>query len=116
MQAVSQGKSAHALGAQGDVDITSEELADRVAVLTSACAQRIEGTGHEQYWRGSHQKFERMPLIDLWQETKEELQDLIAYLVMLHIRIERLEDATLLRKSTVYRHGLDLCLEPEGAE
>lgn len=84
--------------------MTSEELAVQVESLISECAGRVRGTGNEQYWMGGYQKFERMPLIDLFQETKEELQDLINYCVMLHIRIERLEDEVLQRTVT-YRTG-----------
>lgn len=66
--------------------MTSEELAARVTA-------RVLGVGHEQYSLGSEQKFEHLPIYELFEWTQEELDDVIVYAVMLSIRLERLQDA-----------------------
>lgn len=73
--------------------MTSLELAARVEEAVRATTDRVLGVGAEQYDDGSGvQKFERLPLEDLRRWALEEIDDLIVYMVMLRIRIERLEE------------------------
>lgn len=48
---------------------------------------RIEGVGADQYASGDTQRFEGRDLAAITQDTLEELEDAIAYLAQLHIRL-----------------------------
>lgn len=73
--------------------LTSEQLAEYVADAVVDAASRIKGVGKEQYSEGSYQKFEAMPLIELFEYADEELLDLVNYAIMLRIRLIRLAAA-----------------------
>lgn len=73
--------------------LTSEQLAQYVADAVVDAASRIKGVGKEQYSEGSYQKFEAMPLIELFEYADEELLDLVNYALMLRIRLIRLAAA-----------------------
>jgi hypothetical protein len=73
--------------------VTSEELAREVKAAVAACQDRVMGPGNSQYSYGETQKFEEMPLGDLVEMAREEVQDLIVYAVMTDIRLKRLQEA-----------------------
>jgi len=78
--------------------MTTEELLDRMVTIHEKVASRVEGIGDHQYSKtftdGSNlQAFEDKPLDLIMNDTLEEVQDAIAYLMFLHIRIERLRKA-----------------------
>ncbi|MGN9782822.1 hypothetical protein ACTMTF_15420 [Nonomuraea sp. ZG12] len=58
-----------------------------------AVQSRILGVGKEQYDEGSEQKFERMSLQEVIQYAREEVEDGIAYNVMLRYKLNLLEKA-----------------------
>lgn len=72
----------------------SQELADWVEEFAHYSAQRVTGVGAEQYDDGSGvQKFERLPLTDLFEWAEEELQDIVVYSAMLACRLRLLRRA-----------------------
>jgi hypothetical protein len=71
--------------------MTSEELAKEVMNAVVAVQSRILGVGKEQYDRGSEQKFERMSFRELIQYAREEVEDGIAYNVMLRYKLGLME-------------------------
>lgn len=73
--------------------MSSEDLAQYVADAVVDAAGRIKGVGNQQYSEGNYQKFEGMPLIDLFEMADEELLDLVNYAIMLRIRLIRLASA-----------------------
>lgn len=75
--------------------MSSEDLAEEVANTVVDAAARIKGVGHEQYSEPGYQKFEAMPLMDVFEYADEELLDLINYIVMLRIRLIRMCAALL---------------------
>ena len=72
--------------------MTSEQLANRVAAIIGHCTTRIKGIGAEQYDKGKTQGFETMPLCELIDWAGEELEDIIVYAAMLHIRLNRIKE------------------------
>ena len=76
--------------------MTSHELSEEVATAALAVMHRIETVGARQYEEATgKQRFEEMPLADLYQEGMEELEDIIAYAVMLRVRLLKLKEATI---------------------
>lgn len=73
--------------------LSSEELAEYVADAVVDATGRIKGVGNEQYSEQGYQKFEAMPLIELFEYADEELLDLVNYAFMLRIRLIRLASA-----------------------
>lgn len=73
--------------------MTSAELAKEVEAIISECTARVLGVGQEQYSYGDKQKFETMPLDELFEFAEEELRDQIVYACMLRSRLRRLRDA-----------------------
>lgn len=73
--------------------VNSEELAQEVMSAVVAVQARILGVGKEQYDEGSQQKFESMSLQEIITYAMEEVEDGIAYNVMLRYKL------TLLRKA-----------------
>jgi hypothetical protein len=69
--------------------VTSEELADEVQNTIERVRGRITGVGDEQYSIGGNQKFESMHILQLIDETLAELDDVVAYAVMVGIRFRR---------------------------
>ena len=73
--------------------MTSKELAHEVAATILACTDRVVGIGSKQYsFDDGSQKFENLDLPELYDMASEELEDIIAYAVMLRIRIQRLKE------------------------
>ena len=75
--------------------MTTEQLTDRMANIFGTVMVRVEGIGDTQYRQSfgdgtQSQAFEEKPLCDILTDTLEEVQDAIAYLTFLHIRIEGL--------------------------
>lgn len=70
--------------------MSSEELAGAVADVVVDATARIKGVGNAQYSEPGFQKFEAMPLMELFEYADEELLDLINYIVMLRIRLIRI--------------------------
>lgn len=77
--------------------MNSQQLADEVSDLIEKCSSRVLGTGNEQYSEGENQRFERLQLEEVFQYSYEEIEDLIAYATMIHIRLKRLEEKVLAR-------------------
>ena len=75
--------------------MSSEDLAGAVADVVVDATARIKGVGREQYEEPGFQKFEAMPLMELFEYADEELLDLINYTVMLRIRLIRIASALL---------------------
>jgi hypothetical protein len=78
--------------------MTTEELLDRMITIHEKVAVRVEGIGDHQYKQSFNdgtelQAFEDKPLDKIMVDTLEEIQDAIAYLMFLHIRVERLRKA-----------------------
>ncbi|MER7208483.1 hypothetical protein ABT340_15535 [Streptosporangium sp. NPDC000239] len=73
--------------------MTSEELANEVMSAVMAVQSRIVGVGQEQYSLGSQQKFELMSLAEIIQYAREEIEDGIAYHVMLRYKLGLLDKA-----------------------
>ncbi|MEO3862646.1 hypothetical protein [Acrocarpospora sp. B8E8] len=73
--------------------MTSEELADEVMAAVLAVQGRILGVGQEQYSQGDQQKFEWMSIKEIVQYAREEVEDGIAYNVMLRWKLNRLDAA-----------------------
>ncbi|MEU4726483.1 hypothetical protein AB0G06_43385 [Nonomuraea dietziae] len=73
--------------------MTSEELAKEIASAVLAVQARILGVGKEQYDEGSQQKFELMSLHELIDYAMEEVEDGIAYNVMLRYKLTLLKKA-----------------------
>lgn len=78
--------------------MTTEELLDRMVTINERVIARVEGIGDNQYRQSFNdgtelQAFEDKPLAGIMTDTLEEIQDAIAYLMFLHIRVERLKKA-----------------------
>lgn len=73
--------------------MTSEDLARYIDRIVSTVQGRVLTVGQEQYSEGDTQQFERMNLLQITDYLLEEIQDSIAYNVMLHHKAERLKDA-----------------------
>jgi hypothetical protein len=73
--------------------VTSEELAKEIMNAVVAVQGRILGVGKEQYDQGDEQKFERMSFRELIQYAREEVEDGIAYNVMLRWKLGQMEKA-----------------------
>jgi hypothetical protein len=71
--------------------VTSEQLANYVEEFIRDAQARVKGTGDEQYSEGDQQKFETMPLPELFRWADEELQDIAVYAAMLSLRLQRLK-------------------------
>ena len=73
--------------------MNSDELAYDVQRAVAAVQHRILTVGADNYEHtASTQQFEHMPMHALFDMALEELEDLIAYAVMLRIRVNRLKE------------------------
>ncbi len=72
--------------------IPSDLFAAYVDRFTWAACSRVLGVGHDQYGQGGVQRFEGMPLGELFDWALEELQDVAAYAAMLAVRVEWLRE------------------------
>lgn len=86
---------------------TSADLADFQQEFIMAATGRIRGTGNEQYSSGTHQKFEELDINDMFESAFEEVLDMMNYLGMIYIRLERL------RRGFVIGEGDDVADEDE---
>ncbi len=78
--------------------MSSPDLAVEVANVVNALSDRVLGPGKEQYEHTDangvvYQNFETMDLPTLVLYAREEVQDIIVYMVMLDIRLRRLQAA-----------------------
>jgi hypothetical protein len=73
--------------------LSSEDLANYIGDFVVDAASRVRGVGNDQYSMQGYQRFEEYTLPRLFEETDEELLDLMNYLVMIRIRLIRLAGA-----------------------
>ncbi|GAA3536772.1 hypothetical protein GCM10022419_015730 [Nonomuraea rosea] len=73
--------------------MTSEELAKEVMTAVLAVQGRILSVGAQQYEEEHGQKFELMSLQEIIQYAMEEVEDGIAYNVMLRYKLRLLNEA-----------------------
>lgn len=86
--------------------MTSEDFANEVAAAVLAVRERILGIGREQYERNGRQQFEDMTPAQIVQFGLEEAEDLIAYAVMLRIRLNEVKKVMkLLDQPSKGRHA-----------
>lgn len=76
---------------------TSRDVADDFSRFISEARARIEGPGADQYETPDGQRFERMPLGDLFREAREELLDVAAYSFFLADRLESIRRRVMRR-------------------
>lgn len=87
------GSELNVVQAVPEYGMTSAQLAEYTAEFITAATSRVIGVGDQQYSQGSSQKFEDMPLPELFDWMDEELQDVAVYAAMLSIRLRRVRDA-----------------------
>lgn len=75
--------------------MTSGQLATELALTVVDAQERILGVGADQYDDQTHQRFEVMDVPALVEYAHEEALDLVAYGVMLSIRLRRLKHALI---------------------
>jgi NTP pyrophosphatase (non-canonical NTP hydrolase) len=76
--------------------MSSYELADHIQALTLRARERIMGVGMRQYDDGiAGQRFESYTVERLLNELQDELLDVINYVGMLSIMVERAVTTTL---------------------
>lgn len=73
--------------------MNSEQLAKEVMDAVVSVQARILGVGKEQYDEGDKQKFESMSLQEIITYAMEEVEDGIAYNVMLRYKLTQLRKA-----------------------
>ncbi len=71
--------------------LTADDLADGVRDFIDRATERITGIGADQYDNEDGQKFERLPINDLFDWADEELLDIANYAAMLSIRLRRIK-------------------------
>ena len=72
--------------------MTTDELLDRMGRIYNLVDSRVGILGEKNYANGGIQAFEGKTFTYIGQDILEEIQDTIAYLTFLHIRIEKLVD------------------------
>jgi hypothetical protein len=70
--------------------MTTDELLDRMGRVYNLVDSRVGTLGEKEYANGGVQSFEGKTFTSIGQDILEEIQDTIAYLTFLHIRIEKL--------------------------
>jgi len=70
--------------------MTTDELLDRMGRVYNLVDSRVGTLGEKNYANGGIQSFEGKQFTSIGQDILEEIQDTIAYLTFLHIRIEKL--------------------------
>jgi hypothetical protein len=70
--------------------MTSDDLVNFVDEQMDRLRTRIVGVGDDQYSGGDTQKFEQIPIDELFEMSEEELDDIVVYTMMLKIRLARL--------------------------
>lgn len=76
------------------VGMSPAQLAAEVGEFIEKAQKRVTGVGADQYDNGTEgQKFEGLPVAELFDWAEEELLDVAVYAAMLSIRIQRLKKA-----------------------
>lgn len=75
--------------------LSTEELAEYIGDFVVDAAARVRGVGREQYDMQGYQKFESYSIPELFEQTDEEVLDLMNYLVMIRIMLIRLFNAVM---------------------
>lgn len=70
--------------------MTTDDLLKRMLTIFNSVESRVGNLGEQNYAHRGHQTFEGKPLTAIGQDVLEEIQDSIAYLTFLHIRIEKI--------------------------
>lgn len=70
--------------------MTTDELLDRMGRVYNLVDSRVGTLGEKNYANGGVQSFENKTFTYIGQDILEEIQDTIAYLAFLHIRIEKI--------------------------
>ena len=70
--------------------MTTDELLDRMGRIYNLVDSRVGTLGEKNYANGGVQSFENKTFPYMGQDILEEIQDAIAYLAFLHIRIEKM--------------------------
>jgi hypothetical protein len=75
--------------------MSPQQLGEEIERFIADCVQRVAGIGRDQYYNAetNTQRFETMPLDDLFEYYEEELRDIVNYATMAHIRLKRLREA-----------------------
>lgn len=76
-----------------DKGLTVKQLTEAQQELCSYARWRIITTGADQYDQLTQQKFEDMDLHQIFKEARDEVADLINYLVFMDIRLQRMMKA-----------------------
>lgn len=70
--------------------MTSEQLAKAIAHVIKSVEKRILGIGASQYDNGDKQKIEDKSIAQILDESMEELEDCLAYISVVRIRIQKI--------------------------
>jgi len=72
--------------------VTSEELAKVIAETIESVKARILNVGDQQYSLGNKQKIEMKTLDEILVDSLEEVDDLLAYISIIRIRLNQLRN------------------------
>jgi len=72
--------------------MTSEELAKVIAETIESVKARIMNVGDQQYSLGNKQKIEMKTLDEILVDSLEEVDDLLAYISIIRIRLDQLRN------------------------
>lgn len=72
--------------------MTSEELAKVIAETIESVKARILNVGDQQYSLGNKQKIEMKTLDEILVDSLEEVDDLLAYISIIRIRLNQLRN------------------------
>ena len=72
--------------------MTSEELAKVIAETIESVKARIMNIGDQQYSFGDKQKIEMKTLDEILVDSLEEVDDLLAYISIIRIRLDQLRN------------------------
>jgi hypothetical protein len=72
--------------------MTSEELAKVIAETIESVKARIMNVGDQQYSFGDKQKIEMKTLDEILVDSLEEVDDLLAYISIIRIRLDQLRN------------------------
>jgi hypothetical protein len=70
--------------------MTTDETLEKMGRVYGYVESRVGSLGQRNYVEGGIQAFENKPFPTMGQDILEEIQDSIAYLAFLHIRIEKI--------------------------
>jgi hypothetical protein len=72
--------------------MTSEELAKVIAETIESVKARILNVGDQQYSLGNKQKIEMKTIDEILVDSLEEVDDLLAYISIIRIRLDQLRN------------------------